>query len=110
MARGRVFVIWINPLFRESTRLLLEHPDVEWVGAATDISMAHEEILKHRPDTVLFEKTRSGVPADIIEMLGVETWDLRIIGISLEDNELILYHRENQMVVKAGDLLQFVLG
>jgi DNA-binding NarL/FixJ family response regulator len=110
MARRRVFVIWTNPLFHESTRLLLKHPDIDWVGAATNFSAAHEEIMRHQPDTVLFEKTESSVPADVIEMLGVETWDVRIIGLSLDDNEVSLYYREHQTVVKAGDLLQFVLG
>jgi hypothetical protein len=38
MAVRRVFVIWANPIFRESVRLLLRHPDVEWVG---ELSITH---------------------------------------------------------------------
>lgn len=35
---------------------------------------------------------------------------LRIIGLSLENNEISLYRWENQTGLEAGDLLQFVLG
>ena len=110
MAVRRVFLIWTNPLFHESTRLLLSHPDINWVGAASDFAIAHEEIMKLHPDTILFEKTGAGIQVDILEILEVEAWDMRIIGLSLENNEMSLYHHEHQTVVAAGDLLQFVLS
>ena len=110
MAVRRVFLIWTNPLFHESARLLLKHPDIIWVGATADITTAHEEIMRLHPDTILFEKTRAGIPAHVLEILEVDTWDIRIIGLSLDNNEMNLYHREHQTVVKTGDLLQFVLG
>lgn len=110
MAVRRVFVIWTNPLFHESVRLLLKHPGITWVGAAADFTTAHEEIMRLHPDTILFEKTRAGIPVDVMEILEVEAWDMRIIGLSLDNNEMSLYRRERQTVVEAGDLLQFVLG
>jgi DNA-binding NarL/FixJ family response regulator len=110
MGIRRVFVIWTHPLFHESVRLLLKHPDIIWVGAASEFETAHEEIMALHPDTVLFEKTKDGIPVNMIEILEVEPWDMRIIGLSLDDNEMSLYHREHQTVVEAGDLLQFVLG
>lgn len=110
MAVRHVFVIWTNPLFHEATRLLLRHPNIIWVGAAADFTTAHDEILRLRPDTILFEKTREGHPIGVLEILAVETWEMRVIGLSLESNEISLYHREHQTVVDVGDLLQFVLG
>ncbi len=110
MVVRRVFVIWTHPLFHETARLLLKHPDVIWVGAAQDISIMHEEILKLQPDTILFERTVAGFPAGLLEIMKVETWDVHVIGLSLEDNKISLCHREHQTVVDAGDLLQFVLG
>jgi hypothetical protein len=110
MAVRHVFVIWTNPLFHESARLLLKHPNVIWVGAAADFKTAHDEIMRLRPDTILFEKTRESNPMDVMEILEVETWDMRLIGLSLESNEISLYHRQRQVVAEAGDLLQFVLG
>ena len=110
MTVRRVFVIWKNPLFYESARLLLKHPDVIWVGAAQNMSTVHEEILNLQPDTILFERTAAGFPADLMDILQAETWDVRLIGLSLEDNKINLFQREHQTVVEAGDLLQFVLG
>ena len=110
MTIRRVFVIWKNPLFYEAARLLLKHPDVIWVGEAQNISTVHEEILDLQPDTILFERTAAGFPADLMDILQAETWDVRLIGLSLEDNKINLFQREHQTVVEAGDLLQFVLG
>lgn len=110
LAVRRVFVIWTNPLFHESTRLLLAHPDVDLVGAAQNATTVQEEILRLRPDTVLFERTSQPFPEYLIKLMGMDTWDMRLIGLSLEDNKVSLYHREQQAVVEAGDLLQYVLG
>jgi hypothetical protein len=110
MAPKRVFVIWTNPLFHESARLLLNHPDIIWIGAESDFTTALETIMRLQPDTILFEKTKAGIPGEVIDILEVEAWDVKIIGLSLENNEMSLYRREHQTVVKAGDLLQFVLG
>lgn len=110
MPSRSVYVIWTHPIFHESIRLILKHPDIIWVGAAPDSATAHEEILKLHPDTILFEKTKAGIPVEVMEILEAETWDVRIIGLSLDNNEMSLYHREHQTVVQAGDLLQFVLG
>lgn len=110
MAVRRVFVIWTNPLFRETARLLLNHPDVLWVGATANITTARNEIMRLHPDTILFEKTTAHILAEVMEILEEETWDVRIIGLGLDNNEISLYHHEHQTVGKAGDLLQFVLG
>ncbi len=110
MAVRRVFVVWTNPLFHESAVLLLKHPDIIIVGATADFTTAHEDIIGLHPDTILFEKTRAGYPVDVIGILEAETWNIRIIELSLETNEMSIYHREHQTVVEAGDLLQFVLG
>lgn len=110
MAQRRVFVIWSNPLFHDSAQLLLKHPDIVWVGSAKDFSSGYDAIMTYKPDTILFEKTKSGIPVEVLEILEMESWDIRVIGFSLDNNELSLYHREHQLVVQAGDLLQFVLG
>jgi len=110
LAVRRVFVIWTNPLFHESTRLLLEHPDVDLVGAAQNPTTVQEAVLRLQPDTILFERTSQPFPEYLIRLMEIDTWELRLIGLSLEDNKVSLYHREQQAVVEAGDLLQYVLG
>ncbi len=36
MTGRRMFVICSHPLFLKSLRVLLDHPEIEWVGLATD--------------------------------------------------------------------------
>jgi hypothetical protein len=110
MSTRSVYVIWTHPLFHESVRLLLKHPSIIWLGATKDRSTAREEIARLHPNTILFEKTGGGIPADLVEVLEAENWDMRIIGLSLDDNELSLYHRKQTMVVRPDDLLRFVLS
>lgn len=110
MAVRRVFVIWTNPLFHESARLLLKHPDIIWVGASANINTARADVDRLNADTILFEKTQAHIPKELVDILEAEAQEIRIIGLSLDNNEMSLYRREHQMVVKPGDLLQFVLG
>ena len=110
MSPRRIYAIWTNPLFHESIRLLLQHPDLIWLGAAADLKVARADILRLHPDTIIFEETGAGIPLDVMEILEADCWDMRIIGLSLDDNEISLYHRERQIVLEARDLLQFIIG
>lgn len=110
MSPRSVYVIWTHPLFHESVRLLLKHPSIIWLGATKDRSTAREEIARFHPDTILFEKTGGSIPVDLVEILEIEDWEMRIIGLSLDNNELSLYHRKQTRVVTADDLLRFVLS
>ncbi len=106
----RVFVIWTNPLFCESARLMLKHPEVLWLGSAQDINLARDEILSLHPDTILYERTEAGYPSALLEIMEAEPREIRLIGLSLRDNEIRLLHREQQTAAAAGDLLQCILG
>lgn len=108
MDTRRVFIIWTNPLFHASVVLLLNSPDIEVIGATPDYASACKEITKHEPDTVLFEKTGAGIPAEVVDVLETSTWAIRVFGLSLDDNELNVYHRERQIMGQAGDLLRII--
>ncbi len=109
MATRRVFVIWSNPLFHESLRLLLNHPEVEWVGATSDHAAAHDQIVSLCPDTILIEEEEGGnAPAETLEILEASSADMRVIRLSLVDNELKVYHREQRTVGRAEDLLRLI--
>ena len=110
MAPRSIYVVWTHPLFHESVRLILKHPGIIWLGATPDIAKAREEIMTLHPNTILFEKAEGSIPAGLVDILEAENWDMRIIGLSLDDNEMSLYHRKQKKVVKADDLLEFVLG
>jgi AmiR/NasT family two-component response regulator len=110
MAVQRVFVIWVNPIFRESVRLLLRHPDVEWIGEASDVLSARDEIRHLQPDTVLIEEVEDKIPVEAIQILDDSPTYLRIIRLSLADNRSSVYHRELRQINKSEDLLRLIRG
>ena len=109
MARHRVFVVWTHPLFQDAVHRLLSHPDIDWVGATSDHATAHDQIVGLCPDTVLIEEGEGGgVPAEALEILEDSTSDVRVIRLSLADNELRVYHRTQRTVTQAEDLLHLI--
>lgn len=105
----RVFVVSKHPIFRQSVRLLLDHPDVEWVGASPDCTAARSEIIDLQPNTILVEETEGKIPTDALEILEASTWEVRVVSVSLDDNSLSVFHREQKTVGQANDLLDLVL-
>lgn len=105
----RLFMVWSSPLFRDSIYLLLDHPDLEWLGTASDYAAAQEEIHRLHPDTIVVEEVEGGLPAKMIELLENENSVLQLVSVSLEDNRLRIFTRENRAVAEAGDLLQLIL-
>lgn len=105
----RLFMIWSSPIFRDSIHLLLDHPDVEWLGTAPDFEFVQEEIHKLHPDTIVVEEVEGGLPAKMIELLETDNSILQLICVSLEDNRLRIFTRENRAVAEASDLLQLIL-
>ncbi|HSF82107.1 MAG TPA: hypothetical protein VLA49_12775 [Anaerolineales bacterium] len=110
MPKQRVFIIWTNPLFHASVVLLLDNPQIEVVGETSNYPDAWQKISIQRPETILIEKTSEGVPAEVMNILENSSWKVRVIGLSLDDNELSIYHREKKTVGKIGDLLRFILS
>jgi len=106
----RLFVFWENPIFRDSVRLLLDHPEVEWVGASSDYAAAKEGILDTKPDTLLIEGTEGRLPAAVIDLLDACNYSLRLIMFNLIDNRLSVYHYEQWLVADEGDLIRLVLS
>lgn len=111
MTTRRVFVIWTHPLFHESVRLLLNRPQIEWAGATSDHEAAQRHIASLKPDTILIEELEGGhAGGEAIKLLENISSDIRIIRISLENNELTMYHREQRTVGQAEDLLKLIQG
>lgn len=106
----RIFVIWINPLFRDSVRLLLSHPNVTCVGAASDWATAQSEISSLQPDTILVEAGEGNTSIEAMEILEAIPWNVRVVSMSLGNNKLSLFCREQKTVGQAQDLLRLVLG
>jgi hypothetical protein len=104
-----VFIYWTNPLFHEAVRLLLNHPEIVWVGASSHYSVNKEQISRLSPDIVLVEEVGKPVLGEILKFLEVSQDSVRVIGLNLENNQMRTYHRVERTVGKAEDLLQWIL-
>lgn len=110
MVPKRVFIIWKNPIFHESVRLLLNHSEIEWLGSTSDIKAAQEEILELKPDTILIEDMQGSTSMEVMGFLESQIWDVRIIGLNLTDNTLHVYKHQEEEVLKADDLARLILN
>ena len=107
----RVFIVWAHPLFYDTLRLLLDHPQVEVVGAGSAYAEALKEIERLQPDTVILEETEENKPGAICEalrLLEANSWCSRVVRISMDDNDLYVYQREQRTIQEKGDLLQII--
>lgn len=109
MASHRVFVIWANPLFRDSVRMLLQHPDVDYVGEAHNDGLAPEALLALQADTILVEDSLGRVPAKVMDLFERSRFPGRLVSVSLRNNRLRVYHREEWAAAHADDLLHLIL-
>ncbi len=72
---------------------------VEWVGAASDRVAALSQIESIRPArSSLRWEEGSDASAEALEILAASSADMRVIRLSLADNELKIYHREQRTV------------
>jgi AmiR/NasT family two-component response regulator len=110
MAHHRIYVIWSNPIFRDSLRMILKHSQIEWVGCEPDFGKALEEIVNLTPDTIIVEISEQFTLANLIQGLEQEESELQIIGMNMENNIVTLYHRESYSVVHEDELLQIILN
>lgn len=109
MSARQVYIIWAHPLFHESMRLLLDHPQIQFVGETSDYLAAQEELVRLRPDILLMEDDNGEEHARIMEYFQACPWSMMIFLISMDDNELGIYHHEKRAVVRTNDLLSWVL-
>ncbi len=108
----RVYIVWFYPLFHETVRLLLDGAGIEVVGANSDAEAAHSAIEQLEPDTIIIEETDDAAPIDsqVYELLEMNDWGSRVVRLSLQDNELRLYHRERWLISDRDDLLKRIRG
>lgn len=109
MTAKRVFVVWTHLLFRDSVRLLLKDPSVDWLGETSDYSQAKEEVSRLDPDTIIVEETSSARSERILDILKACPERGRVLGVNLNNNLLNVYAHRVEMVGEAHDLLNVVL-
>ena len=109
MSARSVYVIWNHPLFHDSVRLLLQHPDIHFVGGNSDYTIALAEIADLRPDTILLEDMGEEKPNRVMKILESSRWEVLVVLISLANNQVNVYRHEQRTVGHTDDLFNLVL-
>lgn len=110
MTSRRVYVIWVNPLFRDSVLALLRHPDVQCVGMTKHGAIVQEEILRLEPDTIVVEKTGGQLSPEVMDLFERSRFTGRLVSFSLTGNRLHVFQHEERAVLEADDLLNLILS
>lgn len=105
----RVYAFWQNPIFCDSIRLILQHPELEWIGSTSSLDTAQADISTHQPEVVLVEYTDVRTSVEFLRIMACSPWGAQIIGLNLHNNQLHLYHREQWTMAKIEDLLKVIL-
>ncbi len=84
---------------------------MQWLGSDSDHRAAHKQIMGLSPDTILIESEQGDkTPADIVKILEASASSVRVVRLSLSENQLSVYHREQRPVGQAEDLLRLILA
>lgn len=104
MNRIRIFVVSSQSMFgRGIESLLREETTLDIVGQETDINRAIERIGRLRPDVVIVDHDESDL--EIAHILRVSP-NIKVIGLSLQNNNLYVYQARQRITRSVEDLLQ----
>lgn len=109
----QVFIVWENPLFFDSIRLLLTQMQIEIVGDNSVYTDALSAIEKTHPEVVIVEETTHNTaerPLKIMQLLEDCSWCPYVVRMGLQNNEMWVYHRQQWTVNNKEDLLEIIRG
>lgn len=109
MPGRRMFVICSHPLFLKSLRVLLDNPEIEWVGLATDFVDLPAQVKALQPDVILIEGEVIENAKRALQILATNHRNLRIIGLNMLDNEMSVFEAGQGIINKTDDLLRLIL-
>lgn len=112
MESPRILVLCRHLLFAQALQTLLSgEEEFEVVGVETEEPRAMETIRLLKPQIVVVETGEEGVlPGSILPYLLRESPGSMMIGLSLTENEISVYHGRQRRVRKAEDLLEVIRG
>jgi DNA-binding NarL/FixJ family response regulator len=85
--------------------LLRENAQLDIVGQETDINHAFERIAELRPDVVILNGDQPDL--EVAHILKVSP-DIKVIGLSLENNNLYIYRASQRVTRSVSDLLEAI--
>lgn len=111
MESPRVFLVCLNRLVCEAVHVLLRREGFALIGMETDLDHALEQIRALNPDIVLVEGDGAEPETHWLTSLmefAYERANLRIIRLSLTNEEMHIYHQEQRRLVNTQDLVEAI--
>ncbi len=94
---------------RGLSTLLRGREEIEVVGIESEELSGLESIKKLKPDVVVVERGEEGVPIDnVLSHVVRESPGSTVVGLSLGENEIDVYHGHQRQVRRAEDLLDLI--
>ena len=106
----RIYIISKHALFTYGLESLLnQESDLEIVGQAKDFKHSLAQIRVQQPDVIILDSDRT-LPenaTEIIESLH-DKWEVRVISLNLNNNDLYVHRATRQPVRDVNDLIQAI--
>ena len=108
MDTSRVFILSSRPLFAEGVQSLLSgQPGIEVIGVATAGAGTFAQVQAAAPDVVIIEargEEQGRLIAQVLESIP----DVKVVGLSLEDNRIHTYYQQSKQGRRVEDLLETI--
>ena len=89
--------------------LLASEADLEVINVVNeDMCGLLQAVAQYRPDTIILDKSLIMEDGNLLVSLLEELPEMRVIGVSAEDNWLHLYWKRDVMVTQAADFTEVV--
>ena len=111
MDHPRIFLICVNRLVCEAVNVVLRREGFDLVGLETDPQTALAQVRALNPDVVVVEGNGDDTDAKLLTglaRLAYEHVNLRIIRLSMIDEQLHIYHQEQRRMVTTQDLVMAI--
>ncbi len=105
----RVLIVSDSSMFGHGLQsLLISQAEVEILGGGTNINQAIEQIETLRPDVVIWGDSGMKRDSGWEEILLTAKPGLKIISLSLQNNEIVIYQSVRKMAQDLQDLIEAV--
>lgn len=108
----QVFIISQYPLFGQGLRSLLHaEPEIDIIGQESDVDRAIAQVADLQPDVIILDSDDStdATNAVLLQRLLQENSNIRVVGMSLQHDQLRTYTTQHRVISSVNDLLDAII-
>jgi DNA-binding NarL/FixJ family response regulator len=107
----RTYIVYRHGLFARGIRSMLEErPIVQIVGMESDADAALKAVRSIKPDVIILEEAIPKRESDRLAIFLQGAAEGRVVRLSLEDDQAIVYNRSQAPAGNAADLVKAIRG